>query len=42
MSAVEAPARPQPAVRDQLADHLLTPQNAALNPMPTRPTGDLA
>jgi nicotinamidase-related amidase len=30
MSAVEAPARPHPAVRDQLADHLLTPQNAAL------------
>ena len=30
MSAVEAPARLQPAVRDQLADHLLTPQNAAL------------
>ena len=30
MSAVEAPARPQPAVRDQLADHLLTPQNPAL------------
>ena len=30
MSAVEAPPRPQPAVRDQLADHLLTPQNAAL------------
>jgi nicotinamidase-related amidase len=30
VSAVEAPARPQPAVRDQLADHLLTPQNAAL------------
>jgi nicotinamidase-related amidase len=30
MSAVEAPARPEPAVRDQLADHLLTPQNAAL------------
>jgi nicotinamidase-related amidase len=30
MSAVEAPAQPQPAVRDQLADHLLTPQNAAL------------
>ena len=30
MSAVEAPARPQPAIRDQLADHLLTPQNAAL------------
>ena len=30
MSVAEAPARPQPAVRDQLADHLLTPQNAAL------------
>jgi nicotinamidase-related amidase len=30
MSAVEAPAQTQPAVRDQLADHLLTPQNAAL------------
>ncbi len=30
MNAVDAPARPQPAVRDQLADHLLTPQNAAL------------
>jgi isochorismate hydrolase len=30
MSAVEAPALPQPAIRDQLADHLLTPQNAAL------------
>jgi nicotinamidase-related amidase len=30
MSAVEAPARPRSDVRDQLADHLLTPQNAAL------------
>jgi nicotinamidase-related amidase len=30
MSALEAPARPQPAVRDELADHLLTPQNAVL------------
>ena len=30
MSAVEAAARPQPGIRDQLADHLLTPQNAAL------------
>ena len=30
LSAVEAPARPEPAIRDQLADHLLTPQNAAL------------
>ena len=30
MSAVEAPGRPQRAVRDQLADHLLTPQNAVL------------
>jgi nicotinamidase-related amidase len=30
MSAVEAPARSRPAVRDQLADHLLTPLNSAL------------
>ena len=30
MNAVEAPARPPLPVRDQLADHLLTPQNAAL------------
>lgn len=30
MSAVEASARLQPGIRDQLADHLLTPQNAAL------------
>jgi nicotinamidase-related amidase len=29
VSAVEAPARPLPGVRDPLADHLLTPQNSA-------------
>jgi len=42
MSAVQAPvpalARPRPAVRDPLADHLLTPQNAALIVIDYQPT----